>query len=211
MARRGHGEGSIYRRKDGRWAASITVEGRKRKTIYAKTRKEVQDRLNKALVEKKQGVLATGPEQTLGSYLNQWIEQAHRHVIRPSTYPGYRAILDKHLIPELGHIQLQKLTPQHIQAFYDRKLKEGLSPATVRRFHAILHRALSTAVQWNLVGKNVADLVSLPRNRTHEIQPLTPEQAKQLLQAVRGQKLEAMVTVALVTGMRMGELLALHW
>jgi len=211
MVRRGHGEGSIYRRKDGRWVASLTLEDRKRKYFYGGTRKEVQEALKTALHEQQQGTLVTGPQQTLGTFLDQWLEQAHRHVIRSSTYPGYRAILDKHIIPELGHIRLQHLTPRHIQAFYDKKLNEGLSPATVRRIHAILHRALDTAVQWNLIGRNVSNMVSLPRIGGSKIQPLTEEQAKLLLQAVRGQTLEAVITVALVTGMRMGELLALRW
>ncbi len=209
--RRGHGEGSVYQRKDGRWVAGLTLENHKRKYFYGDTRREVLEALKKAQHEQQQGTLATGPQQTVGAFLDQWLEQAHRHVIRASTYPGYRGILNKHMIPELGHIRLQQLTPQHIQAFYDKKLKEGLSPSTIRRFHAILHRALDTAVQWNLIGRNVSNIVSLPRKGGRRIQPLSEEQAKRLLQAVRGQPLEAMITVALVTGMRMGELLALRW
>ncbi len=74
MARRGHGEGAIYQLKDGRWAASITLEGRKRKTFYGKTRKEVQEKLRVALNEQKQGILATGPQQTVKQFLEQWLE-----------------------------------------------------------------------------------------------------------------------------------------
>lgn len=78
MTRRGHREGSIYRRKDGRWAASLSLEGRKRKTFYGKTRKEVQEKLKVALHEQQQGTLTTGPQQTLKAYLERWLEEVHR-------------------------------------------------------------------------------------------------------------------------------------
>lgn len=73
--RRGHGEGTIYQRKDGRWSADISLENGKRRTLYGKTRKEVADKLNTALQEQKQGILATGPQQTVANYLNYWLEE----------------------------------------------------------------------------------------------------------------------------------------
>src|SRR5579859_7095181 len=104
--RRGHGEGSIYQRKDGRWVASITLEDGGRKSFYGKTRREVQEKLKVALREQQQGTLATGPQQTLKVYLEQWIEQVHRPpIIRVSTYGKYRVVVYQHLIPGLGHIQ----------------------------------------------------------------------------------------------------------
>src|SRR5207248_10746155 len=93
MARRGHGEGSIYQRKDGRWAASITLEGRKRKTFYGKTRKEVQEQLKIALHEQQQGTLAIGPKQTVKAYLEHWMEDVHKPTIRLSSYRRYGVFL----------------------------------------------------------------------------------------------------------------------
>ncbi|MGI9061942.1 MAG: tyrosine-type recombinase/integrase [Ktedonobacteraceae bacterium] len=211
MARRGHGEGSIYQRSDGRWAASITLEDRKRKTFYGKTRKEVQEKLQMALHEQKQGMLATGPEQTLKQYLEHWLEEVHKPTIRVSTYVNYRRFLDNHILPELGHLHVNKLTPQKVQAFYTKKLKEGLAPGSVRDIHMVLHKALENAVRWRFVGRNVCDDVSPPRQVKHEIQALTKEQAQQLLQTAQGHKLEGLITVALATGMRRGELLGLRW
>ncbi|MFL5707084.1 MAG: tyrosine-type recombinase/integrase [Ktedonobacteraceae bacterium] len=208
---RGHGEGSIYQRSDGRWAASITLEGRKRKTFYGKTRKEVQEKLQMALHEQKQGMLATGPQQTLKHYLEHWLEEVHKPTIRVSTYVNYRRFLDNHILPELGHLHLSKLTPQKVQAFYAQKLKEGLAPGSVRDIHMVLHKALENAVRWRLVGRNVCDDVSPPRQVKHEIQSLTEEQAHKLLQVAQGHKLEGLITVALATGMRRGELLGLRW
>lgn len=148
MAKRGHGEGSVYQRKDGRWAASITLENRKRKTFYGKTRKEVHEKLRIALNEQKQGILSTGPQQTMRQFLEQWLEEVHKPSIRIGTYKGYRRYLDTHIFPDLGHIPVQKLTPQKVQAFYARKQQEGLSAKSVNNIHGMLHKALDHAVRW---------------------------------------------------------------
>src|SRR5947209_12943826 len=109
---RGHGEGSIYQRQDGRWVASITLENRKRKYFYGETRKEVQEKLKVALHEQQQGTLAMGPKQTVKAYLEHWMEDVHKPNIRPSSYRKYGVLLNKHILPAIGHIQLQKLTAQ---------------------------------------------------------------------------------------------------
>src|SRR5438105_4896353 len=124
MARRGHGEGSIYQRKDGRWAASISLEGRKRKTFYGKTRREVQEQLKTALHQQHRGTLVTEPHQKVEQFLIHWLEDVHKYTVRPRTYERYEAMIRLHLVPGLGHYQLQKLSPQHLQAFYAKKLNE---------------------------------------------------------------------------------------
>ena len=111
MARRGHGEGSIFQRSDGRWAASISLEGRKRKTLYGKTRKEVQEKLKTALHEQQQGTLMTVPRQTVEQFLRYWLEDVHKPSIRIRTYVRYEGMLRLHFIPVLGHLQLLKLSP----------------------------------------------------------------------------------------------------
>lgn len=211
MGRRGHGEGSIYHRKDGRWAASITLEGRKRKTYYGKTRREVQEKLNAALHEQQRGMLATGKQQTMAHYLKYWLEEVHKPTIRLSSYDKYRKLLYGHILPALGHCQLQKLSAQQLQEFYTRKLEEGLSPSTIHVMHAILHKALENAVRWGLVSRNVCDVVSPPRQTRHEIQPLTIVQAQQLLERAHGHRLEVLLTLAITTGMRRGEIIGLRW
>jgi integrase len=211
MARRGHGEGSIMQRKDGRWMASLTLENRKRKYFYGKTRKEVQDKLNAALYEQKRGILATGPQQTLKAYLENWLEQVYKPTVKLGSYRQYRSVVTVHLIPGLGHIPLQKLTPEKIQAFYAQKLNDGKSPKMVQFIHAVLHQALENAVKWNLIPRNVAKLVTLPRVERYEAQTLTVEQVKRLLEVARGSRIEVMLLVALNTGIRRGELSALRW
>ena len=209
---RGWGEGSVYQRKDGRWAASLTLEDGRRKLFYGKTRKEVVEKLDKARYEQKQGLLSTGSQQKLKAYLEQWLEEVHKPSIRLTTYIEHRRLVYKHILPSLGHIQVQKLTPQHVQALYTRKMEgDGLSPGSVRNIHLVLHKALANAVRWNLVSRNVCDLVSPPHFVKHEMCVLTKEQAQCLLEVVRGSHLEALFTLAITTGMRHSELAGLRW
>jgi integrase len=209
--RRGHGEGSIYQRSDGRWVGEITLENGKRKPFYGKTRKEAADKLQQALYEQKQGMLATGPQQKLGPYLNQWLEEVHKSTLRIGTYKRYRIILDKHLIPYLGHLPLQKVTSQQVQAAYAKILKSGYKPKTIKTINAVLHKALDQAIRWRLLARNVCNEVSLPRTAKFDIHPLTREQVQKLLDTARGYRFETMLTLALMTGMRRGELLGLRW
>lgn len=212
MGKRGNGEGSIYQRKDGRWVAEITLEGRKRKFVYGKTRKEVQEKLKVALHEQQQGTLVEHTSrQTLEQFLNDWLENSQKQSVRPRTFERYEEVARLHIIPMLGRHQLQKLSAQHLQAFYAQKLKEGLSTTTVGIFHNVLHKALDTAMKWGLVARNVCDLVSPPRTKGFEIKPLSVDEIHRLLTATRGHYLEALFTLALASGMRRGELMGLKW
>jgi integrase len=209
--RRGSGEGTISQRKNGTFEAKITIEGGKRKSIYGKTRKEVQEKLKIALREQQQGTLVTAPQQKLEQFLNDWLENTQKHSVRPRTYERYEEIVRLHIVPGLGHYYLQKLTAQQVQAFYAKKIDEGYKAKTVGMFHSVLHKAIDTAVKWNLIARNVCDLVSLPREERFEMQALTVEQVHKLLDATTGHYLEALFKLALATGMRRGELMGLKW
>src|SRR5581483_4703536 len=209
--RRGHGEGSIHPRQDGRWAASITLENGKRKTFYGKTRKEVQEKLKVALHEQQQGTLITAPQQTVKQFLEDWLENTHKQNVRPRSHERYEQLVRLHIVPHLGKVQLQKLAPQQLKKLYADKLKEGLSPTTVTSIHNLLHRALDDAVKWELLSRNVCDRISPPRKIHHEITPLTLEQIHQLLDAAHGHPQEALFVLALNTGARRAELLGLQW
>jgi integrase len=209
--RRGHGEGSIYHRADGRWVASISLGGLKRKDFYAKTRREAQELLQAALQEQKQGLLIAGPQQPLKQYLTHWLEEVHKASIRPRSYERYESMIRLHLAPSLGHISLQKLSPQQVQHLLSQKLAEGLSPTTVVNLHHLLHKALDDSVRWGLVARIFCDLVSAPRKIRYEIQPLTPEQVRMLLAAGKRHRLEALFFLAQPSSIRKGELLGLKW
>jgi integrase len=133
----------------------------------------------------------------------------HKPTIHLSSYVKYRRLI--HILPVLGHMQLQKLSPQKMQSFYKQKSEEGLSPKMVHSIHGVLHKALGNAVRWKLVSSNVCDLLSPPRLVKQEIQPLTADQARRLVEAARGHRIEAVLVLAITTGLRRGELLALRW
>ncbi len=216
--RRHHGEGTVFLRKDGRWQANIslgrdeTTGKRKRLTRYGKTREEAFEELHKALQEQRQGTLIIGPDQTVKQYLEYWLEVVHKPSIRKVTYLKYRQYFKNHIIPALGHIQLRKLTAEHIEAFYAQEYEKGsLSAGTVHILHALLHNSLTHAVRRKYIIQNVCEGIKLPRRTKREKQTFTPEQAKAFLKVVRGHWLEGLFIVALTTGMRRGEILALRW
>jgi integrase len=208
--KRANSEGSVTKRKDGLWEARITLEGGKRKSFYAKTRQEASRKLAEALRDRDRGVLVVGGRQTVGQYLSAWLDTLVA-TIRPRTLQRYEQYVRVHLIPALGTITLTKLTAQRVQALYTRKLADGLSSSTVNHLHQVLHRALESAVRLELVQRNVCDLVDPPRMRHFEMTTLSEEQAHALLEAAIGNRFEALYVLALATGMRQGELLALRW
>jgi integrase len=207
-----YGGGSVYRRKDGRYVASIKnpVTGT-RIERYGKSQKEAEKLLEDIKFEIRQGTLATGPRQTVRQFLEFWLEDVHRPKIRPGTYRGHRAIIYNHLIPAFGNVQLSKLTPGQVQALYARLQREGMTPGGVITVHAVLHNALKYAVKTSLVAQNICDRVEIPRAQKHDVNPLTGEQVRMLLDVAKGHKFEACLCVAATLGLRRGELLALHW
>jgi integrase len=116
-----------------------------------------------------------------------------------------------HLIPTLGRVRLTDLQPQHLRALYADRLAKGLSATTVGHIHAVLHSALKGAERDGLVPRNVAALVSRPRVVRREMKTLSPDETRAFVQAASGDRLEAFYIVAVTTGMRLGELLALRW
>jgi integrase len=212
--RRGNGEGSITRRKDGLYIARHVVDtatGAKRKTIYAKTRKEASEKLTEALSQARKGITADAGAMTLGAFLERWLYDSVRGSVRQSTYDRNEAMCRVHLIPAWGKNKLKTLNAADVQRLYRAKLDSGLSSATVHKLHGILHKALQQAVRWGLVPRNVADDVDPPKVHKEEVRPLTNEQARKLLDTVKGDRLEALYIVAVQSGLRQGELLALRW
>ena len=162
------------------------------------------------LYEQKRGMLATGPKQTVKDYMEYWLE-IHRASLKLSTYVLYRRHLNNHILPGLGQYQLQSLKVDQLQAFYSKKQQERLSPKTLRLLHTILSTAFKDAVRWKRLSVNVCEHVKLPRVSRRDIKPLDQDQARCLLAVAKGGPLESLLTLALVTGMRLGEILALHW
>src|SRR5918997_978168 len=213
--RRGNGEGSITRRKDGLYMARYWVEtpkGPKRRTMYGRKREEVADKLARALAERADGIVYDDENLTVGEYLDSWLKSSVRGSVRDSTFDRYEIAVRVHIKPALGRLKLKKLTPAHVQGFYRDRLDAGFAPASVNKLHVVLHKALKQAVEWHMVPRNVAVSAKAPRpSAMKEISPLSAEEARRLLEAAHGDRFEALYVLALHTGMRQGELLALKW
>jgi integrase len=212
--KRGNGEGSITKRSDGRWMARYTVhtaKGPKRKHIYGRTRQEVAEKLSKAVSDRVEGVVYDNENMTVGEYLDVWLNSLVRSSIRQSTYDRDAYLVKNHVRPALGRIKLKNISSAHVQSFYQDRLDAGLSASTVHKVHTILHKALARAVAWQMVPRNVTDAVEPPRPAPREMRPLPPAEARKLLDAAQGDRLEALYVLAVTTGMRQGELLALKW
>jgi integrase len=213
MGRRGNGEGGISRRKDGLYMARYTVEtatGKKRKTIYAKTRQEAAEKLTKAMADRDGGLIFDDENLSVGEYLDTWLKGLTGSV-RQSTLDGYEIAVRVHIKPALGRLKLKKLTPAHVASFYQDKLTAGAAPASVNKLHVTLHKALDQAVKWNMIPRNVSEAVKAPRPASNEMLTLSANQVRTMLRAAQGDRLEALYVLAVHTGMRQGELLALKW
>ncbi len=212
--RRGNGEGSIYKRKDGYWVGQYgvqTADGVKTRYIYGKTRAAVSEKLTQALADRNGGLTFDAGKTTVGEYLERWIEDSVRDTVRQRTYERYEQIVRVHLKPAFGRVKLGALSPAHVRALYREKLDAGLSPRTVRYIHVTLSKALKQAVSDGLIPRNAAASVKAPKPAKKEITPLSREQVNALFTAVSGKRLEPLYVLAITAGLREGELLGLKW
>ena len=213
--KRGNGEGSIYRRKDGRWVGQYTVytaKGPKYRYIYGKTRAMVAEKLTKAMADRDGGFVFDAGSLTVEEYLNRWLTDSLRGTVRASTCERHEINVRVHVNPVLGRVRLKGLTPAHVRGLHRQKLDAGLASATVRKIHSTLHKALSQAVADGLVPRNAAD-VRAPRPAPKEMRPLSEVEARLFLEVAKtsGGRFEALYVLAITTGLRRGELLGLRW
>lgn len=221
--RRGRGEGSVYRRKDGTWCAILTLgesDGKRiRKAVYGRTRQDVIDKLAAMQLKRLEGRPVLDSSMRLDDYLKRWLTDVAGPRLRPSTYSSYQDNIRRHINPTLGHIHLNKLTPSHVREFIAAKRLEPsrrgtpLSPQTIRYMHGILRSALNDAMRDELLSRNVVQLVRPPGPSETDYVPefLDADQARLLLAAAAETRLEAMWRLAITGGLRQGEILALRW
>jgi integrase len=219
--RRAGGEGSVYRYRDG-WAAQVRIgqgRGARRKTVYGRTQGDVIEKLRTMQRQIDAGVvLRAGRSITVGAYLESWVRDVLPGSVRASTEASYETLVRMHLVPGLGSIALDKLTPTHVRAFLRAKASEvsvrtkrPLSPRTLQYLHAVLRLALEQARRDELVTRNVAMLVAAPRVSREEIRPLTVVEARALFAAAVTDRLRPLWLVLVSLGLRRGEALALRW
>jgi integrase len=213
--RRGRGEGSISQRADGLWEAKISLGytdtgKRRRKTVYGKTKGEVQEKLRVL-----QNKVATGPmtdadQIPLRQYLDQWLKLI-KPTVEPSTYSGYESHVRLHISSHLGGIRLVKLHRSHVADLYSSLTNAGVSAAMQRKVGTTLTIALNSAVDFDMIPSNPASRVRKPKAPKSEMRPLDPAQVQSFLAAARSDRLYALYLTALDSGARPGELFALQW
>lgn len=221
--RRSGGEGSVYQRaSDGLWVGMLDlgiVQGkRRRKTVYGQTEREVLQKLAVLRATRDRGLNLLTPSRTVGQWLDEWLAEVKAFDgTRPATLTLYRGLAGRYVKPVLGNVRLDKLTPAHVQRLIAETRETQTSrnrppsPATLRHVYKLIRNALGDAYRMELVTRNVATQVKAPPLARARRPDLSVEDAKRVLEVVHGERLEAFYVLALTTGLRRGELLALRW
>ena len=214
-SRRGNGEGSVYKTKDGKWVASIDlgwVDGkRKRRTFQAKTQAEAVRKMRELQPQKIHGTQLASERLSVEQYLATWLTKRIPGTVSVRTEEIYARVVRLYLVRHLGKIRLNKLTPTDVNAMMIALGESGFSPSTKRMARATLRRALRMAEQDGLVTRNVAAIAEGPKLPHREGRTMTPEQALIFLAACKEHRLGAAYTLALLLGLRRGEILGLVW
>jgi len=181
-----------------------------RKTIHG-TKKDAQRYLNGVLRQIDLGIFVEPTTTSLEDYIKRWLRDAAKPRVSSRTADGYKAILERYIVPPLGHQRLDRIQPLDIQEVYGQMQASGLSARVVRHAHAALHNALKQAVKWGLLSRNPSDFVELPKVPHKEHRVLSPEEAARFLKVAATKPHGLIFELALWTGMRPEEYLALQW
>jgi integrase len=211
------GRGHLQRRGERSWRLKYDVDadGRgNRQTRYVTlkgTRAEAQRQAAKILASVAAGAHVDPSSETVAGFVERWLRDWADDNVSNKTWTRYAQLLRKHLCGRLGAVPLQKLRPSDLQALYAAMARAGLADRTRLHMHRVVHTMLKHAMQWGVVARNVATMVDAPRARGQEIEILSSAQVQTLLEALRGKSFYPIVAVALGTGLRRSELLALRW
>jgi len=216
MARkRANNNGTTYQRPDGRWCAQVSLgyEGGKlkRKTVYGKTEEEVFQKLVSIQHDKQRGLPIVTKGQTVTTFLEGWLEDSVKPSVREQTYKTYESTVRLHIIPVIGKIALDKLTPQDVQRMMREAAKKHFTATHVAYCRTILRIALNKALKWGLVARNVAALADPPKRQRYDAQYLTVDEARRFFKTVKSDRLEALYVVTTTLGLRKGEVCGLRW
>jgi integrase len=207
--KRANNEGTIFKRPNGRWRAQVTIDGR-RLSHTGNTKEECAQWLRKMQGQVEKGMTYQGANTILKDFFEEWLKTI-KNSLRENSWEYYRYAIEKYAIPGLGRYKLKDLKTAHIQHLYNSLIDKGVGAHTVIKLHAILHKALAYTVATGMVGYNPASAAVPPKNPHTEMQIYDESQVSSLLIAAKGTRLEALLHLAIATGMRQMELLGLMW
>ena len=208
--RRANNEGTIfYRESREEWVAQVSLNG-KRLTKYAKTQRECRDWVKETLTKIGHGLTFSGTQVTVAKFMKMWMDGKELSR-KPKTVYQYHMLINLHILPKIGGMRLQDIQPAHLKQLYLAKKEEGRGATTVKMIHIVMHAMLKQAVKEGVLGRNPADAVERPMVEVAERVILTEEQARQLVIVTTGTRFGTLIYMALMTGMREGELLGLKW
>lgn len=209
--------GTITKKSDNTWQVRMFLgrdsNGKTKhfnKTIHG-SKKDAQTFLTAKLRERDLGSFVEPAALSVKDFLNDWLENIVRSRVREATFDGYKGIVEYYLLPAIGSERLCDLRPEHIQRFYGSLQRKGLSSRTVRYAHSVLSSALNHAEMQGMIFHNPCKKCQLPKKHQTEMKYFTPDQVRQFLGAANDSKLFALFALAIETGMRPGEYLALQW
>lgn len=188
-------------------------DGKRRRKWHSgfTSEREAKRFLVQALREMETGDYVEPAKTTVGEWLTKWLESYAKPALAPTTFELYQNNVKVHLVPALGGVKLQKLTSVHVQELLARLQAEGKAQWTIHGIYRVLHKALNDAVRAGLVARNVADMVNKPKQERKPRPTLDPEEARRFLDAAREDRLYALYVLAILHGLRRGELLGLRW
>ncbi len=202
-------EGSVYRRQDGRYCGKYKDATGRWKYIYRPTKIAAKQALREALKDRDDGIIPAS-KMTVGALLDQWLEITSNDVSR-RTFINRECLIRNHIkFHPIGSKKITKITPDDIRCYYKDRLDSGLFPSTVKRTHDILNKAFKLAVSYGYIRQNPLNQVKPPRASSKEVDVLTPEQVKHLLDTVKGDRFELAIVLGATSALRVGEILALH-
>jgi integrase len=209
--KRAMGEGTLRQRADGSWEWRTPPSFPVRKSLYAKRQEDVLKKRDEFLKDFEQGLDLDAKKLTVGEYLDLWLEDAVEGSVWYTTFRDHERNVRLHLKPTIGCIRLKDLTRLHVQRLINHKVKEGYAPRTVRYAHTTLSKALTQAVDWDLVPRNAASRVKLPKQNRMKRETLSAENVGAFFAAASKDRFAALYVLAVTSGLRPGELLALKW
>jgi integrase len=202
-------EGSVYQRTDGRWVAQYRDAKDKVRYVYRKTKAEAKKALREALQDRDEGFVPDD-KLTVGLHLDEWMDE-RRNTVSARTWRVQESMIRNRVKPNIGDNRLCKLAGKDVRQMYRRLIKEGLSPSTVGRVHAILKQAMRNAVREKRIRTNPLDDVKAPKQSHKDKYVLTPDEVRRLLAAVRGDRFEGVYVLGATCRLRICEVLALRF